>query len=162
MVSQGVLAFFRKYFFEIYFHRKSSPAIDVLHLLFTSTQPQVLSEKWDNLVESYYDSFLQNWNTYGLDEKCFTLNEFYRELERLSPHAFNMICMMLPHVINRTDDVIDMEAIDPDNMEMPEDGNFIKQTFKREKTRKIMIAFFKHCDKLGYIDELKKIMKNMR
>ena len=69
---------------------------------------------------------------------------------------------MLPHVINRTDDVIDLDEIDPEKVEMPDDGNFIKQTFKREKTRNVMIAYFKHCDKLGYIDEVKKIMKNIR
>lgn len=133
-----------------------------MHLLFTSTQPQILSEKWDDLVESYYSAFQQNWQLYELDEKCFTLQEFQQELERLSPHAFNMICSMLPHVINRTDDIIDMEAIDAEKFEMPEDGNFIKQTFKRERTRNVMIKYFQHCDKLGYIERLKKIMDNIK
>lgn len=142
--------------------RKSSPAIDVLHLLFTSVQPQVLSEKWSELIESYYNAFLQYWKLYSLEEKCFTLDELHRELQRLSPHAFNMICSMLPHVINRTDDVIDMEAVNPDALEIPDDGHFIKQTFRREKTRNIMIQYFKHCDKLGYIDEIQKTMDNIQ
>lgn len=131
-------------------------------MLFTSAQPQALTERWNDLIKVYYDAFQKDSKSFGLKDTYFTLQEFHQELKRLSPYAFHLIIVMLPSVLSDTEDVIDMESIDSETFEIPEGGNSFKQTFRKEKSRNVIIQFFQHYDRLGYLEEVEKVIQDFR
>ncbi len=75
-----------------------SPATDLAHLLLTSTSRAYRQEKWDEVVEAYYDTFNRTLAEFGLILRHLgtTYNDFLYEVRRALRGQFLCVAFIIP------------------------------------------------------------------
>lgn len=75
----------------------SSPVRDLVFFLFTSVVNSVLEEHGDELIKLYYEAFVDNLRDFDIDLKCFSWEEFSKELEEVAPtEVYHILVMLKP------------------------------------------------------------------
>merc|ERR1712106_158769 len=105
--------------------RKSSPAIDLNYFLYSSFNGTDRTSNLDDLLTKYYTSFSSTL-IFGKMEVPFTHDELCQEFRDKRVFGCIMANFLIPVVLAESEDVIDMESFDPDQMEV-----FMKE---RERT----------------------------
>lgn len=75
-----------------------SPAKDVVFFLFSSVQKAVLDDNYDNLIDLYYNTFIDTLKQLGCDTGPFTYELFQEELTRAATTSelFHVLIMLKP------------------------------------------------------------------
>lgn len=58
-----------------------NPANDILFFLHSSTKPEIITEHFDQLIDIYFEEFIENLKKYQVDTKQFTKEAFMEEID---------------------------------------------------------------------------------
>jgi thiamine kinase-like enzyme len=75
-----------------------SPATDLAHLLLTSTTREYRQKHWDEVIESYYETFNRTLAEFGLILRHLgtTYNDFLYEVKRALRGQFLCVAFIIP------------------------------------------------------------------
>ncbi|XP_044258694.1 uncharacterized protein LOC123007450 [Tribolium madens] len=75
----------------------SSIARDVIFFMFTSIMNRVLEENYEELLRTYYDSFVNTLKEFRLDVSEYSWENFLKELEEVAPsEVYHVLVMLKP------------------------------------------------------------------
>lgn len=75
----------------------SSIARDVIFFMFTSIINKVLDENYEDLLRTYYDSFVNTLKEFDLDVSEYTWEAFLQELDEVAPtEVYHVLVMLKP------------------------------------------------------------------
>lgn len=108
-------------FIDLQTLRYTSPAIDLLHFFYTSTEYTVRAKYMDQLIDDYVDSLyltLQKFDVHDLYvNDVDTLNTIIRqELEQRAMYGLGICMWLLPAVTFHPDNVIDLDQVTMDDL----------------------------------------------
>lgn len=96
--------------------RASSPACDILYLLFCSTTREERSPYFNDYLEHYYKELLEQFIIYDLPPDTFPLVDFQSEMKRCGIFGLGMAVMVLAFMtcsdenVPEAQDIIDCKA----------------------------------------------------
>lgn len=107
-------------FIDLQTLRYTSPAIDLLHFFYTSTEYTVRAKHMDQLIDDYVDSLyltLQKFDVHDLYvNDVDTLNTIIRqELQQRAMYGLGICMWLLPAVTFHPDNVIDLDQVTLDD-----------------------------------------------
>lgn len=106
--------------------RFGSPALDILHHIFTSTDQDLRQSDYQNLLRHYHASLSTIVAKLGSDPlKLFTFDDLQRELKRFGAFGFLIGPMMQQMVMAEPNAVRDMTEYANDMENKTGDANFI-------------------------------------
>lgn len=95
--------------------RFTSPALDVLYFLFTSTDKGLRSEHYNNLIRIYYKNLSEHLTRLGSNpDKIFTFNNLLGQLKKFGKFGICMPAMVLPMTSAESKDIPDLDKIADD------------------------------------------------
>lgn len=71
---------------------------DLIFFLVSSAQKEVLDNYLDDMIDFYYDSFIESLKSLSVDTKAFPKGQFMEQLNKCAPVKFNQ-CIMMVQVI---------------------------------------------------------------
>jgi thiamine kinase-like enzyme len=71
---------------------------DLIFFLISSSHKDVLDNHLDDMIDLYYDSFIQCLKSLNVDTNAFPKSQFLEQVEQCAPMKFNQ-CMMMTQVI---------------------------------------------------------------
>lgn len=84
----------------------TSPAIDIMYLVFSASDKSLRANYYDSILRSYYDSLRRMVTALGSDpEQLFTFADLLDELKRCGAFGFLITPMLLQVSLLTTDDV---------------------------------------------------------
>lgn len=90
--------------------RYTSPVLDLVYFIFTSTDKQLRTENYENLLRTYYKHMSEHLTRLGSNpETVFTFNDLLGQLRRFGQYGLIMSTMLIPMVTTETKDIPDMD-----------------------------------------------------
>jgi len=83
--------------FQLYNYK--SPVLDVLNILMTSVQTEVLEAEFDNLIKYYHSELIFKLRQLGVDTDPFSYQHFEKELKIDTPKACVWLLTFIPFVV---------------------------------------------------------------
>lgn len=71
---------------------------DLIFFLISSSRKEILDNHLDDMIDFYYDSFIESLKSLSIDTNAFPKNQFMRQLNQCAPVKFNQ-CIMMVQVI---------------------------------------------------------------
>lgn len=71
---------------------------DLIFFLISSSQKEILDNHLDDMIDFYYDSFIESLKLLSIDTNAFPKNQFMKQLNQCAPIKFNQ-CIMMVQVI---------------------------------------------------------------
>lgn len=71
---------------------------DLIFFLISSSQKEILDNHLDDMIDFYYDSFIESLKSLRVDTNAFPKNQFTKQLNQCAPIKFNQ-CIMMVQVI---------------------------------------------------------------
>lgn len=71
---------------------------DLIFFLISSSQKEILDNHLDDMIDFYYDSFIESLKSLNIDTNAFPKNQFIKQLHQCAPIKFNQ-CIMMVQVI---------------------------------------------------------------
>ena len=134
------------------FCRVASPAMDLLYFFFTSPQPDILSEKFFDLVKMYHEAFASDARKLGIDCSKFTLEKLHQELKERAFFTIVILSTITPIIVAKPSNAVNMDDFDPEKKETPGLSN----NYKDEYYMEILQKHFQFLEKLGYFKEIEE------
>lgn len=92
--------------------RYTTPVLDIVYFIFTSTDKQLRTEQYENLIRIYYEHLSQHLTRLGSNpEKLFTFNDLLDQLKRFGRYGLVMATMLIPMVTTETKDIPNMDEL---------------------------------------------------
>lgn len=92
--------------------RYSSPVLDLLYYLFSSTDKKVRKEEYENLLRIYYDQLALNIRALGSDpDRLFTFDDLQSELRRCGVYGLMRVQIIVQINLSKSDDIPDMNEM---------------------------------------------------
>lgn len=92
--------------------RPSSPVLDLVYFLFTSTHKPLRDEHYDSLLQIYYTILADTINAAGSDStKLFTFDDFQEQLKLYGKYALLMAPMLLDIITADPKDIPDLDVM---------------------------------------------------
>lgn len=92
--------------------RFTSPAVDLLYFMFTSTEKKLRSEHYDNFIRIYYKNFAAHLTRLGTNpEKVFTFKNLLSQLKKFGKFGIVMPAMVIPMIAAEGKDIIDLDTV---------------------------------------------------
>lgn len=76
---------------------------DLIFFLMSSARKEVLDDHLDDMIEHYYDSFIDSIRSFDVDTKLFPKNKFLELVNKCAPNKFGQ-CIMMVQVIQAARD----------------------------------------------------------
>lgn len=90
--------------------RYTSPALDVLYFLFTSTDKGLRWEHYDNFIRIYHKNLSEHLTRLGSNpDKIFTLNNLLGQLKKFGKFGICMTAMVIPMISAEGKDIPDLD-----------------------------------------------------
>lgn len=71
---------------------------DLIFFLISSSRKEILDNHLDDMIDFYYDSFIESLKSLNIDTNAFPKNQFMEQLNQCAPIKFNQ-CIMMVQVI---------------------------------------------------------------
>lgn len=122
-------------FIDLQTLRYTSPVIDILHFLYTSTEYSVRAQHMDQLIDDYVDSLYATLQKFDVHDEYVpdvqTLNTVIREeLQDRSIYGLGICMWLLPAVTFHPDKIIDLDTVTIDDFS----SNTQEQTMTQMQT----------------------------
>lgn len=92
--------------------RPTSPVLDLVYFLFTSTNKSQRDEHYDEWIRMYYTTVAETINATGSEAaKLFTLNDCYDQLKKFGKYGLLMAPLLLHIITADPKDIPDMDAM---------------------------------------------------
>lgn len=92
--------------------RPSSPVLDLVYFLFTSTNKLQRDEHYDEWIRMYHTTLAETINASGSDAaKLFTLNDCYDQLKKFGKYGLLMAPLLLHIITADPKDIPDMDTM---------------------------------------------------
>lgn len=98
-------------FVDLQVSRYGSPAIDILHFLYSSLQPGILEAHYDDILKVYHESLTENLYKLAPTAPKITLQDVISEVETHAMYGMFMGFLLLPAVTAETT-AINMDTVD--------------------------------------------------
>lgn len=107
-------------FIDLQTLRHTSPVIDILHFLYTSTEHAVRAQYMDQLIDDYVDSLYATLRRFDVHDEYVPnariLNDIIRsELRDRSIYGLGICMWLLPAVTFHPDKIVDLDTITMDD-----------------------------------------------
>lgn len=107
-------------FIDLQTLRYTSPVIDILHFLYTSTERSVRDAHMDNMIDDYVESLYDTLQKFDVhDEYVSDVNELNaiirRELREKSMYGLGICMWLMPAVTFHPNNIIDLDTITIDD-----------------------------------------------
>lgn len=93
----------------------NSGALDLIFFLLSSVQEKVLDNNLDDLLDMYYESFIDCLKSVKVDTDQFTRDGFYREVNRSAPLVFGQCISMITVITAERGTANGLENMDKDS-----------------------------------------------
>lgn len=104
--------------------RYASPVVDILHIIFTSTDTQFRAREYHNLIRCYYDSLSSTIRQLGSDpERVFSFDDLQNELKRCGKVAALIAPYMLRVILAQPKDIRNYDQMNDADKEAKENKN---------------------------------------
>lgn len=129
-----------------------SPAMDISYFLFSSTDPTLRDEHYDDLLHVYYDNLAETLQRLGSDpEKLFKYSDLMDQLKKYAQYGFIMSPMLIQVVTAKPSDIPDLNELAQqiDNDKLEDFESFVKGTdplYHRRMSGVIRFFFSKGYD----------------
>ncbi|XP_020280808.1 uncharacterized protein LOC109853286 [Pseudomyrmex gracilis] len=98
--------------------RYASPAIDILHILFTCCEPKTRKKYYDQLIRDYYDSLSEYLKSFGYDpDNLFPYDVLSQHLKKFSKYGAGIGTFMIPVLFNDGEDKSVQNLFSPESLE---------------------------------------------
>lgn len=146
-------------FIDLQTLRYTSPVIDILHFLYTSTEYAMRAQFMDQLIDDYVDSLYKTLQRFGAHDEYVpniqTLNEIIRnELRNRSMYGLGICMWLLPAVTFHTDKIVDLDAVTIDDFKSDNQEKTMTQMQTPEyhtRMRETVMEFFRK----GVLNDIK-------
>lgn len=137
-------------FIDLQTLRYTSPVIDILHFLYTSTEYSVRAQFMDQLIDDYVDSLYATLQKFDVHDEYVPnvqkLNEIIRsELRDRSMYGLGICFWLLPAVTFHPDKIVDLDAITLDDFKSDNQEKTMIQTQTPEyhtRMRETVMEFY--------------------
>lgn len=107
-------------FIDLQTLRYTSPVIDILHFLYTSTEYSVRAQYMDRMIDDYVESLYSTLQKFDVHDEYVaniqTLNELIRsELRERSVYGLGICMWLLPAVTFHADKIVDLDTVTIDD-----------------------------------------------
>lgn len=110
--------------------RYTSPAIDLLHLIFTSTDKELRDRHYASLLESYYSSLSSIVKKLGSDpKKILTVDDFHNQMKKYGNFGLVMAPIVIQTVLTNPEQLMDWDRFTEDLAKETVDGTTVTTSF---------------------------------
>ncbi|XP_003706466.2 uncharacterized protein LOC100880729 [Megachile rotundata] len=135
--NKGVLDSVKFVDFQMYLY--ASPLRDLIFFLYSSVDLEVTDEQIDDLMDLYYDSFVNTLSKMGCNTDAFTKEEFKKKIDNDAEREFIHACFMVKLLTLSTKDIDDFNYDKMQNAIVEYDGS---ELFV-ERLRRVVLSFAK-------------------
>ncbi|CAH0564393.1 unnamed protein product [Brassicogethes aeneus] len=126
--------FIENKFVDFQVTRFLSPADDVLFILLTSIENDILIEKFDYLIQFYYEHFLAALKKLDVNTEPFSEEAFEQEIKNAYPRQLHhTVCMLYPIFMDKSK-AMDLTEFDPETAPPMEASNAQKRNMTEVET----------------------------
>lgn len=120
-------------FIDLQTLRYTSPVIDLLHFLYTSTEYTVRDQHMNQLIDDYVDSLYATLQKFDVDDvyvpNVQALNDIIRsELRMRSMYGLGICMWLLPAVTFHPDKIVDLDSVTIDDFKSGNQEETMTQT----------------------------------
>lgn len=129
--------------------RYGSPTTDLLYFLFSSPRPEVLTERFFDLIKVYHEAFTSDLRRLKIDCKKFTLEQIHEELKERSFFPIVVLASITPIILAKPADAVNMDDFDPEKIESMN----LRNNYKDPLYLGVFEKFFGFLEKEGFLKE---------
>jgi hypothetical protein len=132
--------------------RYSSPALDILHYIFTSTDREFRKQHYDTLLQIYYKSFREQIERFNLDPvNLFPFTSLLRQVKQYGKYGFLMALFIVPILCSENAALPDFNKIADEFAFQPTDVPKLNIENTNVKYNQRMGDIIRDIIRLGYL-----------